>query len=45
MLGRSESAEGSQVEDEEGRTHLLIHLPIEEGGENRGVRHRDMPPK
>jgi hypothetical protein len=28
-----------QVEDEEGRTHLLIHLPIEEGDENRwGLR-------
>ena len=24
-----------QVEDEEGRTHLLIHLPIEEQHENR----------
>ena len=24
-----------QVEDEEGRTHLLIHLPIEEAEENR----------
>jgi hypothetical protein len=24
-----------QVEDEEGRTHLLIHLTIEEEGENR----------
>jgi hypothetical protein len=24
-----------QVEDEEGRTHLLIHLPIEEEDENR----------
>jgi hypothetical protein len=24
-----------QVEDEEGRTHLLIHLPIEEENENR----------
>ena len=24
-----------QVEDEEGRTHLLIHLPIEEEGEDR----------
>jgi hypothetical protein len=24
-----------QVEDEEGRTHLLIHLPIEEDEENR----------
>jgi hypothetical protein len=24
-----------QVEDEEGRTHLLIHLPIEEQNENR----------
>jgi len=23
-----------QVEDEEGRTHLLIHLPIEEDGDN-----------
>jgi hypothetical protein len=23
-----------QVEDEEGRMHLLIHLPIEEGGDN-----------
>ena len=25
----------SQVEDEEGRTHLLIHLPIEEEDEDR----------
>ncbi len=24
-----------QVEDDEGRTHLLIHLPIEEEDENR----------
>jgi hypothetical protein len=24
-----------QVEDEEGRTHLLIHLPIKEEGEHR----------
>ncbi len=24
-----------QVEDEEGRTHLLIHLPIEEENEDR----------
>jgi hypothetical protein len=24
-----------QVEDEEGRTHLLIHLPIEEQDEDR----------
>jgi hypothetical protein len=24
-----------QVEDEEGRTHLLIHLPIEEEDEDR----------
>jgi hypothetical protein len=24
-----------QVEDEEGRTHLLIHLPVEEEDENR----------
>jgi hypothetical protein len=24
-----------QVEDEEGRIHLLLHLPIEEDGENR----------
>jgi hypothetical protein len=24
-----------QVEDEEGRTHLLIHLPIEEENEHR----------
>jgi hypothetical protein len=24
-----------QVEDEEGGTHLLIHLPIEEGGQRR----------
>jgi hypothetical protein len=24
-----------QVEDEEGRTHLLIHLPIEEDGVNK----------
>jgi hypothetical protein len=24
-----------QVKDEEGRTHLLIHLPIEEEDENR----------
>jgi hypothetical protein len=24
-----------QVDDEEGRTHLLIHLPIEEEDENR----------
>jgi hypothetical protein len=24
-----------QVEDEEGRIHLLVHLPIEEKGENR----------
>jgi len=23
-----------QVEDEEGRTHLLIHLPVEEDGKN-----------
>jgi hypothetical protein len=23
-----------QVEDEEGRTHLLIHLPVEEDGDN-----------
>jgi hypothetical protein len=25
----------TQVEDEEGRTHLLIHLPIDEENENR----------
>ncbi len=25
----------TQVEDEEGRTHLLIHLPIEEEDEDR----------
>ena len=24
-----------QVKDEEGRIQLLLHLPIEEGGENR----------
>ena len=24
-----------QVEDEEGRIHLLLHLPIEEGNQNR----------
>ena len=24
-----------QVEDEEGRIHLLLHLPIDEEGENR----------
>jgi hypothetical protein len=29
-----------QVEDEEGKTHLLIHLPIEEKEENRWCRWR-----
>jgi hypothetical protein len=34
-LGLKTGISSDQVEDEEGRTHLLIHLPIEEENENR----------